>query len=95
MARKVLSDQLGGIRDNIPSSSATPAEALSFDMQPDDTSTLTGIIESLGIVGTGGAVPFETTVTGDGTKQCWPNRQATVSIIARDRDGVQVRVNID
>jgi hypothetical protein len=91
IARRELTDRL---KDLGISSVQSPAESdsLSFDVRRDDIASIQNAINGLGVVGTGGAVPFETTVTGDGTRQCWPNRPSTVTITARDRKGVHVRV---
>ena len=91
IGRRELTDRLKELGS---SSIPTPAETdnLSFDVLQNDIASVENVIGALGVIGTGGAVPFETTVAGDGTRQCWPNKPATVKITARDRNGALIRV---
>jgi hypothetical protein len=93
IARRELTDRLKELGTTSVQSPAD-SDSLSFDVRRDDITSIQNAINGLGVVGTGGAVPFETTVTGDGTRQCWPNKPTTVTITARDRKGAHVRVSV-
>jgi len=91
IARKELSERLASLRPmpNIP-----PAEndCLKFIVSPEELEAFETVAGELGDIATGGATAVETTVTGDGLKECWSNQPSTVTIIPRDHNGKVVKV---
>jgi len=91
IARKELSERLASLRPmpNIP-----PAEndCLKFIVSPEELEAFETVVGELGDIATGGATAVETTVTGDGLKECWSNQPSTVTIIPRDHNGKVVKV---
>ena len=91
IARKELSDGLAGLS---PMPDIPPAEndCLRFVVSPEEVKAIETLVGELGDIATGGATAVETTVTGDGLKECWSNQPSTVTVTPRDHNGKVVKV---
>jgi len=91
IARKELSDGLAGLS---PLPDIPPAEndCLRFVVSPEELKAIETLVGELGDIATGGATAVETTVTGDGLKECWSNQPSTVTVTPRDHNGKVVKV---
>ena len=91
IASRELTDRLASLSPmpNIP-----PAEndCLKFIVAPDELEAFENLVGELGGIATGGATAVETTVTGEGLKECWSNQPSTVIITPRDHNGKVVKV---
>jgi len=91
IARKELNDRLASLSPmpNIP-----PAEndCLKFVVSPEELEAFETLVGELGDIATGGATAVETTVTGDGLKECWSNQPSSVTITPRDHNSKVVKV---
>ena len=91
IARKELTDRLASLSSapDIP-----PAEnaCLKFIVAPEELETFENIVGELGDIASGGATAIETTVTGEGLKECWSNQLSSVIITPRDHNGKVVKV---
>ena len=93
IAGKELTDRLTSLT-TMPSVAAAENDCLKFIVAPEELESLESLVGELGDVATGGATAVETTVTGDGLKECWANQPSSVTVTPRDHNGKVVKVQI-
>ena len=91
IARKELNDRLAGL-SSMPHIPAAENDCLKFVMSPEELEAFETLVGELGDIATGGAAAVETTVVGDGLKECWSNQPSTVTVTPRDHNGKVVKV---
>ena len=91
MARKELTDRLSNL-SSLPNVLPAENECLKFMVSPDKLESFECLVGDLGDIATGGATAIETTVAGEGLKECWSNQPATVVITPRDHNSKVVKV---
>lgn len=91
IARKELSDRLVSL-GTIPNIPPAENDCLKFIMSSEELEAFDTLVGELGDIATGGATAVETTVTGDGLKECWSTQPSSVTITPRDHNGKVVKV---
>ena len=91
IARKELMDRLASL-GHMPSIPPAENDCLKFIVAPEELESFQNLVGELGDIATGGATAIETTVTGDGLKECWSNQPSTVTITPRDHNSKVAKV---
>jgi len=91
IARKELTDRLASL-STMPSIPPAENDCLKFIVAPEELEAFETLVGELGDIATGGATAVETTVTGEGVKECWANQPSTVTVTPRDHNSKVVKV---
>jgi len=91
IARKELTDKLASLA-TIPSIAPAENDCLKLIVAAEELETLERLVGELGDIATGGATAVETTVTGEGLKECWANQPSSVTVTPRDHNSKVVKV---
>jgi len=91
IARRELTDRLASLSP-MPSIPSAENDCLKFIVAPGELEAFENLVHELGDIATGGATAVETTVTGEGLKECWSNQPSTVTITPRDHNSKVVKV---
>ena len=90
-----MTDRLVGLLCAVPGGLRPEENAfIAFDDSGGEEATVRRCVASFGAVKTNGAVAADTTATGDGLRRCRVNRQTTVTVTPRDRNGDPVRIGL-